>query len=251
MQYGFYFDQSRCIGCNACVVSCKQWHLLPPGPGKWIRVYQWESGFVGNIQLHFLAIPCYHCTNPVCAKACPNGAIYKEEQFGAVLINPQKCQGKKRCWAACPYGAISFRPEGFGGRASKCTMCIDRLQEGKKPICVLSCSMRALEFGLFEELQNTFGKLRELLEMPSGNLTQPSVVFKQRHPKRQILPWDMEKALRLWKRRGPHDAFQNSSDLFGSLEDLKEIPPNTIGRDRLVLKTQKREEFMYYTTDND
>ena len=250
MQYGFYFDQSRCIGCNACVVSCKQWHLLPPGAEKWIRVYQWERGSLGNIHLHFLAIPCYHCVKPMCVRACPEGAIYKEEKFGAVLIDSQKCKGKKRCWIACPYGAISFRSQGLGERASKCTMCIDRLKEGKKPICVLSCSMRALEFGPLQELQNTFGKLCELQEMPSGNLTQPSVVFKPFQPKRQILPWDMQKALRLWKSRGPH-ALPNSSTLFGSLEDLKEIPPNTIGRDRLVLKAQSVEEFMYYTTDND
>jgi anaerobic dimethyl sulfoxide reductase subunit B len=250
VQYGFFFDQSRCIGCNACVVACKQWHLLPPGAQKWIRVYQWEKGPVGNMRLHFLAVPCYHCANPLCAKACPHGALQKEGQFGAVLIDPQKCQGKKRCWAACPYGAITFGGEKSGEKASKCTMCIDRLREGKKPICVLSCSMRALEFGPLDELKNTFGQLRELPEMPSGNLSQPSAVFKPSQPKRQILPWDMEKALRLWKSRGPH-AEQGSPDLFGSLEDLMEIPANTIGRDRLVLKAKNKEEFMYYTTDND
>jgi anaerobic dimethyl sulfoxide reductase subunit B (iron-sulfur subunit) len=29
---------------------------------------------------------------------------------------------------------------------SKCNMCFDRLEQGAKPMCVASCSMRALEF---------------------------------------------------------------------------------------------------------
>ena len=25
-QWGFYFDQTRCIGCKACVMACKNWN---------------------------------------------------------------------------------------------------------------------------------------------------------------------------------------------------------------------------------
>ncbi len=31
MQLTFYFDQSRCTGCETCVVACKDWHDLPAG----------------------------------------------------------------------------------------------------------------------------------------------------------------------------------------------------------------------------
>jgi len=44
---------------------------------------------------------------------------------------------------------------------SKCTMCIDRLEQGLKPICVLSCSMRALEFGPLEEITSRYGNLEK------------------------------------------------------------------------------------------
>ena len=162
VQYGFYFDQSRCIGCNACLVACKQLHQLPPGPQKWIRVYQWERGSFPNTRLHFLAIPCYHCEKPLCVKACPNGAVYKEEQYGAVLVDPDKCTGERRCWRGCPYGSMMFAGDEIGEKASKCNMCIDRLREGKQPICVLSCSMRALEFGPITELRKRFGHLQQL-----------------------------------------------------------------------------------------
>ena len=129
-------------------------------------------------------------------------------------------------------------------------MCIDRLKEGKKPICVLSCSMRAFEFGPVHELMMKFGKLRELEEMPSGDRTHPSVIFRPSQAKKQIVSWDAERALRLWKGRGPH-APQGAPDLFKKKEDLSEIPAHTIGRDRLTLKAKSTEELMYFTTDND
>jgi anaerobic dimethyl sulfoxide reductase subunit B (iron-sulfur subunit) len=249
-QYGFYFDQSRCIGCNACAVACKQWHHLPPGPQKWMRVYQWERGFFPDVKVRFLAIPCYHCENPVCSKACPNGAIYKEERYGAVLIDSEKCDGTRRCWKACPYGSIMFAHDIPGEKASKCTMCVDRLEDGKPPICVLSCSMRALEFGPLEKLIAQFGSRGELDEMPSGEMTRPGAVFKPSEPKKQIVRWDAGKALSLWKERGPY-ASPNAPALFRKIEDLIQAPPQTIGRDRLVLKPKNLEELMYYTTDDD
>jgi len=35
MQYGFYFDQTRCIGCYTCIVSCKDSHNVEAGPASW------------------------------------------------------------------------------------------------------------------------------------------------------------------------------------------------------------------------
>ena len=138
--------------------------IFLPGPQKWMRVYQWEEGSFPDIRLHFLALPCYHCAKPACARACPNKAIYKEEKYGAVLIDPKKCTGNRKCWQACPYGAIVFPSDDRGAAAGKCTMCLDRLEEGKKPICVLSCSLRALEFGPLDQLRTQFGDLQQLEE---------------------------------------------------------------------------------------
>jgi anaerobic dimethyl sulfoxide reductase subunit B (iron-sulfur subunit) len=249
-QYGFYFDQSRCIGCNACTVACKQWHQISPGAEKWMRVYQWETGAFPHIRVHFLAIPCYHCERPLCAGACPNGAIYKEEKYGAVLIDPGKCTGNRRCWKACPYGSILFASDSPGEKASKCTMCIDRLTEGKTPICVLSCSMRALEFGPIDQLASQHGNLKELEEMPSSTITRPAVVFKRSQSKKQIVPWDAEQALRLWKDRGPNAPLETPA-LFEDASDITEVPPSMVGHDHLVLKPRNVEELMDYTTDDD
>ncbi len=250
VQYGFYFDQSRCIGCNACSVACKQWHQISPGPEKWMRVYQWEKGAFPDIQVRFLAIPCYHCEKPMCARSCPNGAIYKEDRYGAVLIDPDKCKGERKCWKGCPYGSILFASDWPGEKASKCTMCIDRLEEVKAPICVLSCSMRALEFGPIDELKKKYGEIRELEEMPRPHITEPSVVFKPPEGKKKILAWDAEKALGLWKSRGPY-APEGAPDLFDRVEDVTQVSVSRIGRDRLVLKAENVKELMYFTTDDD
>ena len=107
-QYGFFVDLSRCIGCNDCVIACKQWHDILPGPVKPMRVYQWETGTFPNTRLHLLPIMCYHCENPICAEACENKAIYKDEKYGAVLVDLEKCKGTRKCWMACPYGSPQF-----------------------------------------------------------------------------------------------------------------------------------------------
>jgi DMSO reductase iron-sulfur subunit len=157
-QYGFFIDLSRCIGCNACVIACKQWHNLEPGPAKWMRVYQWEKGAFPDIEVHTLPLMCMHCQNPLCAEACPNKAIHKEEKYGAVILDESKCTGEHKCFEACPYGSPQFASDDSHKKMSKCNMCIDRLEQGLNPICVLSCSMRALEFGPLEELKKKYDK---------------------------------------------------------------------------------------------
>ena len=249
-QFGFFFDQSRCIGCNACVIACKQWHDIPPGPVKWIRVYQWERGDFPQTKLNILAIPCYHCENPVCVKACPNQAINKEQKYGAVLVNHEKCQGTRRCWKACPYGVPQYESDEAGIKMSKCNMCIDRLEQGLKPICVLSCSLRALEFGPLPELQSKYGNLRRLEEMPKDSITHPAVVIRPSDPKIQVVSWDHQRALKLWQKR-PSATGEPLPDVFPGTSARSEAPLTIVGRNKLVLKAKNVAELMYYTTDNE
>ncbi len=248
-QYGFFFDQSRCIGCNACVIVCKQWYDIPPGPAKWMRVYQWEKGAFPNTRLHILAIPCYHCENPVCIKACPTDAIYKEEKYGAVLVDTDKCQGTRKCWKACPYGAPQYEGDEPGLKMSKCTMCIDRLEQGLKPLCVLSCGMRALEFGPLDELERKYGNLKKLEDMPRDSIANPAVVFRPADPKKLVIPWDSNRALELWRKRQPHEG-EPLPDIFTEIAEVTEVS-ETVGRHKLVLKAKTSEELMYYTTDDE
>jgi anaerobic dimethyl sulfoxide reductase subunit B (iron-sulfur subunit) len=250
-QHGFFVDLSRCIGCNGCVIACKQWHDIPPGPVKWMRVYQWESGNFPNTRIHLLPIMCYHCENPVCAKACPHGALFKEEKYGAVLVNTDQCRGTRKCWLACPYGTPQFETDVVpSAKMSKCNMCIERLEDGLKPICVRSCSMRALEFGPLDEIIGKYGNQKKIEEMPKETITRPAVVFKPVDPKKQIVPWDQHRALELWQKRNSPSG-DLLPDVFSDIADVTQAPAAIVGRNKLALKAKSTEELMYYTMDDE
>lgn len=247
-QYGFFIDLSRCIGCNACLTTCRQWHDITPGPTKWVRVYQWEEGAFPDIKVHTLPIMCFHCRKPACVAACPNEAIHKDEQFGAVLVDPSKCTGNRKCFDACPYGAPQFETDHRDVIMTKCNMCIDRLHEGLAPICVLSCSLRALEFGPIEELKEKYGNQAP----PFGirDTIGPSVVFKPEDQKHQVIPYDPDKALSLWQKRNPPGSHP-LPDVFENADDVKKPNVRDIGRSKLVLKLKNNDELMFFTTDDE
>ncbi|MDA8187352.1 MAG: 4Fe-4S dicluster domain-containing protein [Dehalococcoidales bacterium] len=255
-QFGFFYDQSRCTGCHACSILCKSWNDLPPGPIKWMRVFQWEKGTLPDLRVHVLAVPCYHCADTVCLPACPGGAIHKEERFGAVLVDRARCEAVhqemdcRRCWQVCPYGAPQFASDDPRATMSKCTMCVDRLYEGKKPVCVLGCSLRALDFDTMDNLRQWYGPGDQIEGLPRASKISPSVLFKKSAPKRQLVPWDAADALRIWQERGPF-APPTLPPVFSSIGDVTEVPPGTVGRDRLVLKPRTVEQSMYYTMDDE
>jgi anaerobic dimethyl sulfoxide reductase subunit B (iron-sulfur subunit) len=247
-QYGFYFNQARCSDCRACVVACKVWNNIPAGPVKWARMFQWEKGTYPNVRLHFLFAPCYHCENPVCVDAA-NGAMYKEEKYGAVLIDPDKATSidLRKAQEACPYGAIQFDSDAMDATASKCTMCIDRLEQGLLPVCVEACQMRALDFGPLADLQSKFGTLRQLEDMPDPANINPAVVFKTHDAKKQLIPYDASKAVSLLGRR---DALTPLPPLYTNPSDATDIPPGLVARQTLNMRPKNVAEAMR-TTQHD
>jgi anaerobic dimethyl sulfoxide reductase subunit B (iron-sulfur subunit) len=124
MQVGFYFDQTRCTGCSACRVACKDWNDIPAGPENWMRVLYTEKGKFPKPFVSYMIAPCWHCVEPVCAAACPVDAITKREEDGIVLVDSDACLGSEecdvKCLKACPYDAPQFGPE----KALKCTSVI-------------------------------------------------------------------------------------------------------------------------------
>ena len=248
-QYGFYFDQGRCNDCQVCAAICKDWNGVPAGPAKWVRMYKWEEGTWPQLSKYTLFAPCYHCENPVCVDAA-KGAVYKEPKYGAVLIDPLKAtSGALRdAWEACPYGAIVFDSDASDATASKCTMCVDRLEQGLKPVCVLSCPMRALDFGPLDDMKQKYGNVRDMHALPSSTTTQPAVIFKPREAvaRKQLVPYDTNKALQLFAGRG-----DGLSAKYTSSTDVTQIPSGVVRKDKLVLKAKDSSELMYYTADED
>ena len=60
---------------------------------------------------------------------------------------------------------------------TKCDGCYTRVADGKKPVCVESCPLRALDFGPIEELRKKHGKLAEVAPLPQASKTQPNLVL--------------------------------------------------------------------------
>ena len=181
MQMAFYFDQTRCTGCYTCIVACKDWHDVPAGPASYRRVTTFEKGIFPDLFVAFLTTSCYHCDNPDCVPACPVGAITKRDDNGVVVVDREACLGREGCGGACleacPYDAPQFGAED-DPKMQKCNFCIDRLDEGKNPICVDACPMRALDAGPLEELQQKYGVTNAAEGFIYSYECRPAVIFK-------------------------------------------------------------------------
>jgi len=106
----------------------------------------------------FMSDVCKHCTNAGCLDACPTGALIRTE-FETVVLQPDVCNGCGYCVPACPFGVVDRAPE--DGRAGKCTLCYDRLEDGLEPACAKACPTDSIQFGPLDEL---VAKARERCE---------------------------------------------------------------------------------------
>ena len=181
-QYGFFIDSSRCTGCKTCELACKDFKDLGP-EGSFRRIYEYAGGdwqedngvWHQNVFAYYLSISCNHCDDPACTKVCPSGAMHKRED-GFVVVDEDVCIGCRYCHMACPYGAPQYNAE--KGHMTKCDGCYSRVAEGKQPICVESCPLRALEFGPIEELRQKHGTLAAVAPLPRAHFTKPNIVIK-------------------------------------------------------------------------
>ena len=197
-KYGLVINQKRCIGCQACALSCKMANNVPDGM-LWNRVIALGGdhldGAVGtfpNLSREYLPFACQHCENPACLKVCPTGATYKDSKR-RVLIDYDKCIGCRMCMAACPYNARVFnwaepvRQVGFNygeadvpvrpkGVMEKCTLCKERTDRGDLPMCVVNCPMRARTFG---DLDNPTSEASKLIREDGAYTLLPE---KGTHP---------------------------------------------------------------------
>jgi len=181
MQTAFYFDQTRCTGCGACQVACKDWHDLPAGPVNWMRIEEIERGKFPDPYVGYLAAPCYHCARPVCVEACPAEAISKRPLDGIVVVDPRACLGNiecdEKCLKACPYDVPQFGPQ-KGAKMSKCNFCLDRWRADRLPACVEACPTRALDAGPIESIVAKYGPLQAAEGFSYSKRTEPAVYFK-------------------------------------------------------------------------
>ena len=149
----------KCIRCYACEVACKEENNLSVGPRACQVITVGPRKVAGGLHMDFAPAICVHCDEPVCAYFCPVKAITKRED-GIVVINEEKCNGCQRCIDGCPYGVIGYDSQ--NNVATKCSLCVDRIDYGLEPSCVQHCIGGALQFVTPEELENITGKVAQV-----------------------------------------------------------------------------------------
>ena len=155
-QVGILVEVTRCTGCNKCVDACVTANHLgdptyipqqePDGLSaqRWLAITESpEGGFVRK--------SCRHCLSAACVSACPVGAMYRSPE-GIVLYNGGKCMGCRYCMMACPFGIPRYEWDSAAPLVGKCSLCYERLKEGKLPACVETCPEQVLTFGERDEL---------------------------------------------------------------------------------------------------
>ncbi|MDB5081896.1 MAG: 4Fe-4S ferredoxin [Chloroflexi bacterium] len=109
-----------------------------------------QIGFPDIGQWLMMSDVCKHCTNAGCLQACPTGAIIRNE-FGAVYVQPDICNGCGYCVPSCPFGVVALQHD--DGRAYKCTLCYDRQKDGLEPACAKACPTDSIIFGNLDDLK--------------------------------------------------------------------------------------------------
>lgn len=184
MGLGFFFDNTRCTGCKTCEMACKDYRDLDAAHtfrrvidyegGTWERHRDGTVAARGAFAYH-LSLACNHCGSPACTQVCPTGAMHRDER-GLIWPDWRKCIGCGYCTMACPYHAPHIDQQ--AKKSSKCDGCKDRLAEGKQPVCVEACPVRALEFGEMEELSARHpGAVSSILPLPDASATWPNLLI--------------------------------------------------------------------------
>jgi Fe-S-cluster-containing dehydrogenase component len=160
---GLLYDATRCIGCRACVVACKEANDLPAdtttyGDGLYDAPAGLNERTKTIIQLYreghtqsYVKKQCMHCVDPACAAGCMLGALQKRE-LGIVSWDASRCVGCRYCQTACPFGVPQFEWSKKAPKIVKCELCRHLLAKGQQPACSGVCPRQAVIFGKREDL---------------------------------------------------------------------------------------------------
>ncbi|MBY5959022.1 4Fe-4S dicluster domain-containing protein [Membranicola marinus] len=180
----------------------------------WLRIDRYYYGDVENPRVVYQPMMCQHCDNAPCENVCPVAAtVHSSEGINQMAYN--RCIGTRYCANNCPYKVRRFNwldyttadtfpanePTPYGdenfytddlvrmvlnpdvtvrsrGVMEKCSMCVQRIQEGKlkakvegralqdgevKTACQTACPTGAIVFG---DMNNKDAEVNELLESP-------------------------------------------------------------------------------------
>ncbi|NPU83009.1 MAG: 4Fe-4S binding protein [Syntrophaceae bacterium] len=138
-EYAILLDNTFCTGCNSCAYRC-------------IQEFRYHDQASKGLFRTFVSINdgglyhrrCMHCLDPQCVRNCPVKALTKSD-YGPVLYDAKVCIGCQTCVRVCPFHIPQF--DEASKKIVKCSLCAQRLGDGKQPACVEICPTGALQFG--------------------------------------------------------------------------------------------------------
>ncbi len=205
-RWAMVIDQSKCVGCEQCIMACRAQNDVAPDIA-WSRLRRVKP--VGSQEV-FLPVQCMHCEHAPCVDICPVGASYYRPD-GIVMMDYDRCIGCRYCEMACPYGARSFNWETFDeenpavptwgqpdiprrprGVVEKCSFCYQRVDRGLEfgmkpgvdaaasPACVVACPRKARIFGDLNDPDSSVSKLlasRSSFRLREDLGTEPRIYY--------------------------------------------------------------------------
>jgi Fe-S-cluster-containing dehydrogenase component len=232
-QWSLSIDLSSCTGCANCVIACQaENNVAVIGKEQvknrrimhWMRIDRYYSRDEMNPEVFHMPVMCQHCNNAPCENVCPVAATsHSNEGLNQMTYN--RCIGTRYCINNCPYkvrrfnwfqfannnkfdynmnsdlGKLVLNPDVIvrqRGVVEKCSMCIQRIQEGKlnakienrvmkdgdiKTACQQTCPTDAIQFGNMLDKESIVKKENDnprMYYLLEGLHTLPSVSYLTR-----------------------------------------------------------------------